>query len=113
MLDAYNGYHQVPLDEGGSKLTTFITEFGRFQYLRVPQGHLASGDAYTRRYDDIISDVPRKHKIVDDVLLYDKGIEEAFYLCLIICICVLKMGSLFTLESLSLPRVKLTLLVII
>ena len=79
MLDAYNGYHQVPLDEEGPKLTTFITEFGRFQYLRVPQGHLASGDAYTRRYDDIISDVPRKHKIVDDVLLYDKDIEEAFY----------------------------------
>ena len=79
VLDAYNGYHQVPLDEESSKLTTFITEFGRFQYLRAPQGHLASGDAYTRRYDDIISDVPRKHKIVDDVLLYDKGIEEAFY----------------------------------
>ena len=79
VLDAYNGYHQVPLDEESSKLTTFITEFGRFQYLRAPQGHLASGDAYTRHYNDIISDVPRKHKIVDDVLLYDKGIEEAFY----------------------------------
>ena len=80
MLDAYNdGYHQVPLDEESSKLTTFITEFGRFQYLRAPQGHLASGDAYTRHYDDIISDVPQKHRIVDDVLLYDKGIEEAFY----------------------------------
>ena len=79
VLDAYNGYHQVPLDEASSKLTTILTEFGRFQYLRAPQGHLASGDAYTRRYDDIISDVPRKHKIVDDVLLYDKGIEEAFY----------------------------------
>ena len=27
VLDAYNGYHQVPLDEESSKLTTFITEF--------------------------------------------------------------------------------------
>ena len=79
VLYAYNGYHQVPLDEESSKLTTFIAEFERFQYLRAPQGHLASSDAYTRPYDNIISDVPRKHKIVDDVLLYDKGIEEAFY----------------------------------
>ena len=79
VLDAYNGYHQEPLDEESSKLTTFITEFGRFQYLRAPQGDLASGNACARLYDDIISDVPQKHKIVDDVLLFDKGIEEAFY----------------------------------
>ena len=58
VLDAYNGYHQVPLHEESSKLTIFTAEFGRFQYLRVPQGHLASDDVYTRRYDDIISDVP-------------------------------------------------------
>ena len=79
VLDAYNGYHQVPLDEESIKLTTFITEYGRYQYLRAPQGHIASGDAYTRRYDDIIQNVPRKNKIVDDVLLHDFDIETAFY----------------------------------
>ena len=79
VLDAYNGYHQVLLDEESIKLTTFITELGRYQYLRAPQGHLASGDAYTRRYDDIIADVLRKLKIIDDVLLYDQTIEEAFF----------------------------------
>ena len=79
VLDAYNGYHQVPLDEESIKLTTFITEYGRYQYLRAPQGHIASGDAYTRRYDDIIQNVPRKNKIVVDVLLHDFDIETAFY----------------------------------
>ena len=78
-LDAYNGYHQVPLDDESINLTTFITEYGRYQYLRSPQGHISSGDAYTRRYDDIIADVPRKKKVVDDVLLYDDNIETAFY----------------------------------
>ena len=48
-------------------------------YLRMPQGYLASGDAYTRRYDEIIKNVPRKIKIVDDTLLFDKNIEDAFY----------------------------------
>ena len=79
VLDAYNGYHQVLLDKESIKSTTFITELGRYQYLRAPQGHLASGDAYTRRYDDIIADVLRKLKIIDDVLLYDQTIQEAFF----------------------------------
>ena len=85
--DAYNGYHQVPLDVESQKLTTFITENGRYQYLRAPQGLSLSGDAYVHRYDDIIRDVKRKVKIIDDSLLYDIGIKEAFfhtfdYLCL-------------------------------
>ena len=33
----------------------------------------------TRRYDDVIRDVPRVVKIVDDALLYDETIEEAFF----------------------------------
>ena len=79
VLDAHNGYHQVLLDKDSVKLTTFITEFGRYQYLRAPQGHIASGDGYVRRFDDILSDVERKQKVVDDLLVYDSDIESAFY----------------------------------
>ena len=79
VLDAVDGYHSVPLDKESQPLTTFITEWGRFMYLRMPQGYLASGDAYTRRYDEVIKDVPRKVKILDDTLLYDSNIEGAFF----------------------------------
>ena len=48
-------------------------------YLRMPQGYLASGDAYTWRYDEAKKDIPRKVKIVDDTLLYNSNIEGAFY----------------------------------
>ena len=78
-LDAVDGYHSLPLDKESQPLTTIITEWGSFMYLRMPQGYLASGDAYTRRYDEIIKDIPRKVKIVDDTLLYDPSIEESFY----------------------------------
>ena len=78
-MDAVDGYHSVKLDEESQPLTTFITEWGRYTYLRMPQGFVASGDAYTSRYDDIIKDVPRKVKIVDDTLLYDNTIQEAFF----------------------------------
>ena len=48
-------------------------------YLRMPQGYLASGDAYTYRYDEVIKDIARKIKLVDDNLLYNANIKEAFY----------------------------------
>ena len=79
VLDAVDGYHSVELDEESQPLTTFITEWGRYMYKRMPQGYLASGDAYTSRYDQIIGDVPRKVKIVDDTLLWDFSVEKAFY----------------------------------
>ena len=37
-LDALKGYHQCPLDEASQLLTTFITPFGRFKFLRAPYG---------------------------------------------------------------------------
>ena len=73
VLDAVDGYHSIPLDEESQPLTTFITEWGRFRYLRMPQGYVASGDAYTRRYNEMIKDIPRKIKVVDDTLLYDQA----------------------------------------
>ena len=45
----------------------------------MPQGYLASGDAYTRRYDETIINFPRKIKIVNDTLLFDKNIEDTIY----------------------------------
>ena len=79
VLDAVDGYHSVPLDAESQPITTFITEWGRYMYARMPQGFLASGDAYTSRYDQVIIEVPRKVKIVDDVLLHDANVENAFF----------------------------------
>ena len=47
--------------------------------LRLPQAFIASGDAYTRRYDNVIKDVPHKVKIVDDTCWYDHNIKGAFF----------------------------------
>lgn len=71
VTDAWNGYHSVPVREEDRDKLTFITENGRYRYCRAPMGFLASGDAYTHRYDLIIADVPRITKCVDDVMLYD------------------------------------------
>ena len=53
VLDAWNGYHSVQLQEEDQHLTTFLTPWGRYKYCNLPQGHMAAGDAYTARYDEI------------------------------------------------------------
>ena len=79
ILDAVDGYHAIELDEESKHLTTFITPWGTYRHRRLPQGFLSSNDAYTRRYDEVIKDVPRKVKCVDDVLLWDESIKSAFF----------------------------------
>ena len=71
VTDAWNGYHSIEICPEDRDKTTFITENGRYRYCRAPMGFLASGDAYTHRYDLIVADVPRLTKCVDDALLYD------------------------------------------
>ena len=78
VLDAWNGYHSVPVREEDRKYLTFITEWGRFRYRTAPQGYIASGDGYTRRYDDIVAGIPNHTKCVDDCLLWEADIEKIF-----------------------------------
>jgi len=79
VFDAWNGYHSVPIHEDDRHLTTFITPWRRYRYKTAPQGYLASGDGYTRRYDEIVSDIPNKTKCVDDALLWSNTVKESFF----------------------------------
>ena len=79
VLDAWNGYHSVPIRAEDRHLTTFITPWGRYRYKTIPQGYIASGDGYTRRYDEIVAEIPNKTKCVDDTLLWADTLEESFH----------------------------------
>ena len=79
VTDAWNGYHSVPVREEDKHLLTFITEFGRYRYCVAPQGYLASGDRYTHRYDQILSEIPRKTKCVDDTATWDDDLEQHWW----------------------------------
>ena len=79
VCDAWNGYHSVPICPEDRHLTTFITPWGRYRYKTAPQGYIASGDGYTRRYDEIVSAIPNKTKCVDDVLLWADTMADSFF----------------------------------
>ena len=78
VFDAVDGYHSVEIDEASSKLTTFITPWGRYRYLRFPQGHCAAGDAFNGRVQEILRNIPRLVRIVDDMCIYDDTITGMF-----------------------------------
>ena len=77
--DAWNGYHSVALHPDDRHLTTFITPWGRYRYWVAPQGYVTSGDRYSRRFDEIISDVPDKTKCIDGTLLWETDLEASFH----------------------------------
>ena len=77
--DAKDGYHGVPLTEESCDYTQFITQWGRYRYLVAPQGYIASGDAFTRRYDAITANVKCMIRCIDDTLLWASNTEEAFH----------------------------------
>jgi hypothetical protein len=54
----WNGYHSDPIHEDDRHLTTFITPWGRYQYRACPQGYIASGDGYFRRFDEVVAHIP-------------------------------------------------------
>ena len=79
VFDAWNGYHSVPICKEDRHLTTFITPWGRYRYCSAPQGYIASGDGYSRRYDEIVADIPNKTKCIDDTVMWSDNIEASFH----------------------------------
>ena len=78
-FDAWNGYHSLALHPDDKHYTTFITPWGRYRYKKAPQGYTATGDAYTSRFDAIVSHITNKTKIIDDSLHWVPTILESFF----------------------------------
>ena len=79
VFDCWNGYHSVPLHAEDRHLTTFITPWGRYRYKTAPQGYIASGDGYSRRFDEIVSHICNKTKCIDDTLLWADDLQKSFF----------------------------------
>ena len=70
------GYHQCPLDEQSQLLTTFITPFGRFKYLRAPYGISSISEHYDRLMVEAFAGFTGFRRIVDDIVVYDSDITQ-------------------------------------
>ena len=65
---------------------------------------MAAGDAYTERYDRIISEVEDKTKCVDDTILWKNSISDSFFhTCQYLTICS-RNGIVFNKEKFCFAR---------
>ena len=75
-LDMCSGFYQVPLDEASGPITTFITPFGRFHFLRVPMGINLGPEEFQGKMLEQFSHLKGVAIIMDDVLVYGNDKEE-------------------------------------
>ena len=78
-MDAEAGYWQIPIHKDDQELTTFITPWGRYKFLRAPMGLSISGDEYNRRGDDALQGTTNTVKVVDDILSYEADYQSHIY----------------------------------
>ncbi|XP_064468421.1 uncharacterized protein K02A2.6-like [Ornithodoros turicata] len=75
-LDANAGYWQVPLSPPSSELTTFITPFGRYRFLRLPFGISTAPEFFQREMLRILEGLEGTSCHMDDILIYGKDQAE-------------------------------------
>ena len=78
-IDAKDGFWHVELDEESSKLTTFLTSFRKFRWLRLPFGISIAPEEFQRRIHGALTGLEGIACIADDILVYGCGnnVEEA------------------------------------
>ena len=75
-IDCNSGFHQLLLTKESSKLTTFITPFGRYRYLRLCMGICSAPEVFSRRVSQILDGVLGVAVLMDDICVSGKTKAE-------------------------------------
>ena len=75
-LDAASGYHQLPLAKDSAKLTTFMTPFARYMFMRLPFGISSASEIFQRRMSDMLAGIPGVAVYQDDILVAGSTMQE-------------------------------------
>ena len=76
-IDLANGYYQVEMHPE-SKYTTFISEFGKFEYLAMPMGLKNAGSTFQRMMDKVLEGLVGEICFVylDDSIIFSEDVER-------------------------------------
>ena len=75
-MDLQAGYHHIPLDEASIPKTAFTSQFGKYEYIKVPFG-LAQAPAYLQELmTGILKDFNFAIAYLDDIIIFSKTAEE-------------------------------------
>ena len=74
--DASNAYWQIELDEESSKLLTFNSPFGRYQFLRMPYVIHSAGDVCQQKIAQIIDGIDGSANSQDGIIIWRSTQQE-------------------------------------
>jgi hypothetical protein len=78
LLDCFSGYHQIYMKEEDKASTSFITPFGTYCFVRMPEGLKNAGSTFSRLTKTMLeSQVGRNiFTYVDDIVVASKNKED-------------------------------------
>jgi hypothetical protein len=78
LLDCFSGYHQIYMKEEDKSSTSFITPFGTYCFIRMPEGLKNAGSTFSRLTKMVLeSQVGRNiFTYVDDIVVASKNKED-------------------------------------
>ena len=79
-LDLASGYWQIELDEESKQKTAFTTEFGHFEFNRMPFGLQGAPSSFQRLMNHIFREELNVFALVylDDIIVFSRTLEEHF-----------------------------------
>lgn len=75
-LDVASAYWHLELDESSSLLTTMITPFGRYRWLRLPFGLCVSSEIFQRRLIQALEGLHGVICVADDIVVTGKTVTD-------------------------------------
>ena len=75
-MDLVKGYHQIPVHKNDVKKTAIATQFGLFEFLRMPFLLKNAAQTFQRLMDEATQDLPVVSVYLDDVLVASRTVED-------------------------------------
>ena len=77
-LDLQSGYWQIELEESSIPKTAFITQYGLFEWTRLPFGLSSAGSSFERVMEMVLRGLQWETLLIylDDVIIHGKSIIE-------------------------------------
>jgi hypothetical protein len=78
LLDCFSGYHQIYMKEEDKASTSFITSFGTYCFIRMPEGLKNAGSTFSRLTKRVLEGQVDRNifTYVDDIVIASKNKED-------------------------------------
>jgi hypothetical protein len=75
LLDCFSGYHQIYMKEEDKASTSFITPFGTYCFIRMPEGLKNAGSTFSRLTKTVLNGQVGRNifTYVDDIVVASKS----------------------------------------